>query len=207
MHIVFYGPEGSGKGTQAKLLAEKFKIHVVTMLSGLGSCLAENKDFITGKTFGLMATKYSISSKEYNRLVKKCNPKKIIEIIGTDTEHEVAAGTHNTPVGRLKIESELSVFKDKKIDTLLLGCTCYRFDEKEIKKILGVKKCLDPAKEVSESARKMLDVKDGGKVTEVQFVSTGSISDLQKSLQPFKECLSQIKLNLRHIKLRDENEK
>ena len=30
MHIVFYGPEGSGKGKQAKLLAEKLKLPILT---------------------------------------------------------------------------------------------------------------------------------------------------------------------------------
>lgn len=30
MHIVFYGPEGSGKGTQAKLLSEKLGLPVLT---------------------------------------------------------------------------------------------------------------------------------------------------------------------------------
>ncbi|MBI3380041.1 nucleoside monophosphate kinase [Candidatus Gottesmanbacteria bacterium] len=30
MHLVFYGPEGSGKGTQAKLLSEKLKLPIYT---------------------------------------------------------------------------------------------------------------------------------------------------------------------------------
>ncbi|HCM38018.1 MAG: Adenylate kinase [Candidatus Gottesmanbacteria bacterium GW2011_GWB1_43_11] len=30
MHVVFYGPEGSGKGTQAKLLAQKLNLPILT---------------------------------------------------------------------------------------------------------------------------------------------------------------------------------
>jgi len=47
MHIIFYGPEGSGKGTQAKLLAEK--LHYPTLTSGdLVRDAAENDKGIIG---------------------------------------------------------------------------------------------------------------------------------------------------------------
>lgn len=47
MHIVFYGPEGSGKGTQAKLLAEKLQIPILTS-GDLVRDAAENDKGIIG---------------------------------------------------------------------------------------------------------------------------------------------------------------
>jgi len=46
MHIVFYGPEGSGKGTQAKLLAEKLKLPILTSGDLVRDAAANDKGII-----------------------------------------------------------------------------------------------------------------------------------------------------------------
>lgn len=46
MHIVFYGPEGSGKGTQAKLLAEKLKLPVLVSGDLVREMAANDKGLI-----------------------------------------------------------------------------------------------------------------------------------------------------------------
>jgi adenylate kinase len=46
MHIVFYGPEGSGKGTQAKLLAEKLQVPILTSGDLVRDAAANDKGII-----------------------------------------------------------------------------------------------------------------------------------------------------------------
>ncbi len=46
MHIVFYGPEGSGKGTQAKLLAEKLNMPILTSGDLVREAAATDKGLI-----------------------------------------------------------------------------------------------------------------------------------------------------------------
>jgi len=46
MHIIFYGPEGSGKGTQAKLLSEKLHIPVMTSGDLVRDAAANDKGLI-----------------------------------------------------------------------------------------------------------------------------------------------------------------
>ena len=46
MHIVFYGPEGSGKGTQAKLLAEELKLPILTSGDLVRDAAANDKGII-----------------------------------------------------------------------------------------------------------------------------------------------------------------
>ncbi len=46
MHVVFYGPEGSGKGTQAKLLAEKVHLPILTSGDLVRDAAANDKGII-----------------------------------------------------------------------------------------------------------------------------------------------------------------
>lgn len=46
MHIVFYGPEGAGKGTQAKLLSEKLNLPVLTSGDLIREAAANDKGII-----------------------------------------------------------------------------------------------------------------------------------------------------------------
>lgn len=46
MHIIFYGPEGSGKGTQAKLLSEKLECPILTSGDLVRDAAANDKGII-----------------------------------------------------------------------------------------------------------------------------------------------------------------
>jgi adenylate kinase len=46
MHIVFYGPEGSGKGTQARLLSEKLSLPILTSGDLVRDAAANDKGII-----------------------------------------------------------------------------------------------------------------------------------------------------------------
>jgi adenylate kinase len=46
MHVIFYGPEGSGKGTQAKLLSEKLNLPILTSGDLVRDAAANDKGII-----------------------------------------------------------------------------------------------------------------------------------------------------------------
>lgn len=46
MHIVFYGPEGSGKGTQAKLLSENLHLPILTSGDLVRDAAADRKSVV-----------------------------------------------------------------------------------------------------------------------------------------------------------------
>lgn len=78
MHIVFYGPEGSGKGTQAKLLAEKLKLIILTSGDLVREAAATDKGLI-GEVCrqSLSAGKYVADSEMFVLWKNKLKDKKL----------------------------------------------------------------------------------------------------------------------------------
>ena len=154
-------------------LSKQYKIPIISMIQGVESCFKINTDCILNKNVAIMATKYSIESKQYYKILKKYKPKKIINIIGTKCERAVAHGTYHTQEGQRDIEQELKTFKNKKINTVILACSCFQSISDQIKKILGKKIiCLNPAKYVSASAKKTLKVQRKKKAQKIIMYST-----------------------------------
>ena len=75
-------------------------------------------------------------------------------------------------------------FKNKKIDTVYLGCTCYPFITEEIIKIYGKKIVfLDPAEDVSKLAKKILHNKSKNKaLKKCCFYITGDTKEWNNNL-------------------------
>src|SRR3989344_1678020 len=66
MHIVFYGPEGSGKGTQAKLLAEKLKLPLITFGDLVRDAAKTDRGLIgDAARFALLEGRYLANSEAY----------------------------------------------------------------------------------------------------------------------------------------------
>jgi len=66
MHIVFYGPEGSGKGTQAKLLSQKLKLPLITF-GDLVRDAAKNDQGMVGDAarYALLEGRYLANSEAF----------------------------------------------------------------------------------------------------------------------------------------------
>lgn len=141
-------------------LAKEYGVPIINMIEGVRACIKNSEAAIKGKNVAIMATKYTIESKKYQKILNKYGPKKIISIIATNCEREVANGRFNSPQGKEIIKEELRKYQGEEIQTIILACTCFKSIEDQIVGILGVNiKCIDPALEVSNLAAKELGLK------------------------------------------------
>lgn len=171
-------------------LSEEFGVPVVSMVDGVERCIESNCEFIKNKTVAIMATKYTIGSYRYFDIIKKFNPSHIINIIGTQAEHCVASGEYNSPCGKKAIVENLIRYKDRSIDTVVLGCTCFPLIADQIKATVGKEAMLlDPAVYVSNLAKNVLEVKRDRLNLDVHILNT-SLSKI--SLSSIDKCSSDI---------------
>lgn len=169
---------------RVRLLEKKYKIPIVTMIDGARSIIKKNKNKIQNKEVLLIGTKFTIASGVYKKLIMRKNPKNLFELNGTFSERFVARGLEKNEDARKKMLKELSKFKNKKIDTVFLGCTCYPFITREIKKIYGKNiHFLDPAEEVSNLAKKIIHSKNKKKnIDKCHFYITGNQKEWNNNL-------------------------
>jgi len=140
-------------------LVDNFGVPVVNMVEGVSECIKNNKINIRDKNVAIMATKYTIESGEYQKIIGKYKPTKVIGIIATNCEKEIAMGRHKSKEGKIVISEELKKYSGEKIDTVVLACTLFQSIKNQIIEILGVDvKCIDPAKEVSNLAMGKLGI-------------------------------------------------
>lgn len=107
---------------------------------------------------GVIGTKATISSKVYEKAIKKLNPKaKIITqacpLFVPLAEEGLIYGEATELIAR----KYLKTFKNTKVDTLILGCTHYPVLKKVIQKIMGKKvNLLDCAKPTAQRLKEIL---------------------------------------------------
>lgn len=87
---------------------------------------------------GVMATPGTVSSGSFKRELLKINPKiKLFQNACPMLVPLVEAGEHDSAVTDIFLKKYLTPLINKKIDTLILGCTHYGILERKIKKIAG----------------------------------------------------------------------
>ena len=138
-----------------KLITD-FGVPIVNMIDAIEACVNNNETLIRGKNVAIIATKYTIESEVYQKIVSRYRPNSVIGIVATKCEGEVAMGRFKTPEGKRVINDELSEFSNRQIDTAILACTCFKSIEDQIIERLGSKViCIDPA---SESSNNSIDI-------------------------------------------------
>lgn len=177
-------------------LIDDFGVPIINMVDGLKECVEINKSQIIGKNVAIMATKYTIESGLYQEIIGKYQPNRIIGMIAINSEKEVAMGRFKTADGKIIIKNELERYSDQNIDTVILGCTCFKAIESQIIEMLGPNvKCIDPAKNVSDLVMKELRIKIKTKNPKLKFWNTSQSENTYDSIDIM--CKANIKNNVK----------
>ncbi|MEK7104195.1 MAG: glutamate racemase [Patescibacteria group bacterium] len=87
---------------------------------------------------GVIATEGTVNSKAFEKELKKRNSKiKVFQMATPLLAPIVEAGEHNSEIAKIALQKYLKPLLNKKIDTLILGCTHYGILERQIKAIVG----------------------------------------------------------------------
>ena len=110
------------------------------------------------KSIGVIGTKGTVRSKEYNKILKRIDPEIIVESKACPLFAPIVEeGLVGTEISQEVIEHYLKDFKSGSADTLILGCTHYPVMKEEIQKVLGPNITLiNPAYETAKKVRQVI---------------------------------------------------
>lgn len=114
------------------------------------------------KIIGIIGTRATVNSNNYEMEIKKLNDKTVVFSQACPLLVPLAEeGFTNHPSTKIIIQEYLEIFKDKKIDTLILGCTHYPILKNTIQEVVGENiKIIDPALPVTKELINILKTKN-----------------------------------------------
>lgn len=121
------------------------------LIPGAEAAVAKTKN----KKIGVMATEGTVTSGSFVREIKKLDSSTIVFQQSCPLLVPlIEAGEKNNPATKIILEQYIKPLKQKKIDTVILGCTHYGLVAEQIKKIFGDKvKVISEGKEVSKKLK------------------------------------------------------
>lgn len=122
---------GTASAAAFDYLSKKYNITIKNIIEPV----AQN---INSQNIGVIATKSTVKSNAWEIAIKKYNKNANITSIACPLFVPIVEeGFSNTPIAEYAVKEYLSKFKDKNIDSLILGCTHYPILANKIQKEIG----------------------------------------------------------------------
>ena len=158
------------------VLRKKYDIPIMGVIEpGAKKAVAETNK----KRVGIIATSATINSSRYQDIIKRLNSS--IKVFAQSCPLFVPIVEEGWLKGEVTISvvnEYLSGLKNKKIDTLVLGCTHYPLLKPAIKKVMGKEVYLvDSAKETASEVKRFLGSRGMSKISAIKGKSKYFISD------------------------------
>lgn len=143
-------------------LPELEKISPVPIIGVIKPTAADVVNIKQAKVIGVIGTRATINSGSYEKELKKINNNVLVYSQACPLLVPLAEeGFVDHSATKIIAKQYLEVFKDKKLDSLILGCTHYPILDKVIRQIIdGSTVIVDPAKPTANLLRKMLTDKN-----------------------------------------------
>lgn len=139
-------------------LQQRLNIPVIGMLDRISQQIF---DLTETKEIGVIATDATVSTHKYQQKIMSYTPEVTVIEKGCPTFVPlIEQGLTKSLALKKAVNNELKIFKDTKIDTLVLGCTHFPMIKEKIQQYLPNIKIIDPAKYVAMDVVEILEKLD-----------------------------------------------